>query len=392
MIPRPDLSAQIETALARSRVVALIGPRQCGKTTLARTFVPPDSVNYFDLEDPVSLARLEEPMTALRDLRDLVVIDEVQRRPELFPLLRVLVDRDPLPAKFLILGSASPALLRQSSESLAGRLEIVTMSGFSLAEVGWEARTQHWLRGGLPLSFLAASEADSVAWRKNFVQTFLERDLPQFGIQIPAYTLLRFWTMLAHYHGQIWNASELARSLGVSQPTVRRYLDTLEGVFMVRQLQPWHANLKKRQVRSPKIYFRDSGLLHQLLGISHERDLLMHPKLGVSWEGYVVEETLKALRPDGVYFWATHGGAELDLLLLKDGRKLGVECKRADAPRLTRSMRSAVDDLGLERLLVVYPGERPYPLDERVMVVPLGALAGGDGVDLVSLDAFEWVR
>jgi predicted AAA+ superfamily ATPase len=387
MIPRPDLSAQIKTALARSRVVALIGPRQCGKTTLARTFVPPDSVNYFDLEDPVSLARLEEPMTALRDLRDLVVIDEVQRRPDLFPLLRVLVDRDPLPAKFLILGSASPALLRQSSESLAGRLEIVTMSGFSLAEAGWEARTQHWLRGGLPLSFLAASEADSVAWRKNFVQTFLERDLPQFGIQIPAYTLLRFWTMLAHYHGQIWNASELARSLGVSQPTVRRYLDTLEGVFMVRQLQPWHANLKKRQVKSPKIYFRDSGLLHQLLGIGHERDLLMHPRLGASWEGYVVEETLKALRPDGAFFWATHGGAELDLLLLKDGRKLGIECKRVDAPRLTRSMRSAVDDLGLERLLVVYPGERPYPLDERVMVVPLGALAGGDGADLVSLGA-----
>jgi predicted AAA+ superfamily ATPase len=378
MIPRPELSAQIKTALARSRVVALIGPRQCGKTTLARTFVPPDSVNYFDLEDPVSLARLEEPMTALRDLRDLVVIDEVQRRPDLFPLLRVLVDRTPLPAKFLILGSASPALLRQSSESLAGRLEIVTMSGFSLAEVGWEARTQHWLRGGLPLSFLAASEGDSVAWRKNFVQTFLERDLPQFGVQIPAYTLLRFWTMLAHYHGQVWNASELARSLGVSQPTVRRYLDTLQGVFMVRQLQPWHANLKKRQVRSPKIYLRDSGLLHQLLGISHERDLLMHPRLGASWEGYVVEETLKALRPEGVYFWATHGGAELDLLLLKGGRKLGVECKRADAPRLTRSMRIALHDLELDRLLVVYPGERPYPLGEKVTVVPLGALAGGE--------------
>jgi predicted AAA+ superfamily ATPase len=389
MIPRPVLSRQIETALARSRVVALIGPRQCGKTTMARTFVPPDSIDYFDLEDPVSLARLDEPMTALRDLQGLVVVDEVQRRPDLFPVLRVLVDRDPSPAKFLILGSASPALLRQSSESLAGRLEIVSMGGFSLAEVGRDAGIQHWLRGGFPLSFLADSEDDSVAWRKSFVQTFLERDLPQFGVQIPAYTLLRFWTMLAHYHGQIWNASELARSLGVSQPTVRRYLDTLEGVFMVRQLQPWHANLKKRQVKSPKVFFRDTGLLHQLLGIQSERDLLTHPKLGASWEGYVIEEMLKAVRPDEAYFWATHGGAELDLLLLKDGHKLGVECKRVDAPRLTRSMHIALDDLELDHLAVIYPGERPYPLAERVTVVPLGALATLDESLLDSLDLVD---
>ncbi len=378
MIPRPALSQQIATALARSRVVVLIGPRQCGKTTMARTFVPPDSLNYFDLEDPVSLARLDEPMTALRDLRGLVVIDEVQRRPDLFPVLRVLVDRDPSLTQFLILGSASPGLLRQSSESLAGRLEIVTMAGFCLAEVGLDARTEHWLRGGFPLSFLAPSETDSLAWRKNFIQTFLERDLPQLGIRVPAYTMLRFWTMLAHYHGQIWNGAELARSLGVSQPTVRSYLDTLEGVFMVRQLRPWHANLKKRQVKSPKVYFRDTGLLHHLLGVQSERDLLTHPKLGASWEGYVIEEILKAVRPKEAYFWATHGGAELDLLLLKDGRRVGVECKRVDAPRLTRSMRIALSDLQLEHLIVIYPGEQSYPLSERVTAVPLEMLVTGD--------------
>ena len=375
MIPRPTLRHRIQSALQRSRVVVLVGPRQCGKTTLARTFVSPESLNYFDLEDPVSLARLDQPMTALRDLQGLVVIDEVQRRPDLFPVLRVLVDRDPLPAQFLVLGSASPDLLRQSSESLAGRLETVTMGGFHLAEVESERQVQHWLRGGFPLSFLASSDEDSAIWRKHFIQTFLERDLPQLGINIPAYTLLRFWTMLAHYHGQVWNGAELARSLGVSQPTVRRYLDILTGVFMIRQLQPWYANLKKRQIKSPKIYFRDSGLLHQLLGIRTERDLMTHPKAGASWEGYVIEEVLSAVVPDEAYFWGTHGGAELDLLLFKDGRRLGVECKRVDAPRLTRSMHIALDDLALDHLTVVYPGARAYPLAERVTVVPLTTLA-----------------
>ncbi|MBU0511811.1 MAG: ATP-binding protein [Chloroflexi bacterium] len=378
MLPRPVISQQIETALTRSRIVVLIGPRQCGKTTLARTFVSPDSLNYFDLEDPVSLARLAQPMTALRDLHGLVIIDEVQRRPDLFPILRVLVDRDPLPARFLILSSASPDLLRQSSETLAGRLEIIPMNGFSLAEVGVETINQHWLRGGFPLSFLAQSESDSMAWRKNFTQTFLERDLPQLGVQIPANTLLRFWTMLAHYHGQIWNASELARSLGISQPAVQRYVDTLEGVFMVRQIRPWHANLKKRQVKSPKVYLRDTGLLHYLLGIGSERDLWMHPKSGASWEGYVVEETIKAIQPDEIYFWATHGGAELDMLLIKDGKRIGVECKRVDAPSLTRSMRIALDDLALDRLIVIYPGVQHYPLTERVTAIPVKALAGDD--------------
>lgn len=377
MLQRPALLRRIHTALERSRVVALIGPRQCGKTTLAREWVEVDSPHYFDLEDPVSLARLDEPMTALRDLRELVVIDEVQRRPELFPILRVLADRQPLSARFLVLGSASPELLRQSSESLAGRLESVVMGGFSLAEVGVEARTRHWLRGGFPLSFLAGTETNSWAWRKNFVQTFLERDLPQAGITIPAIALLRFWTMLAHYHGQLWNAAEPARSLGVSEPTVRRYLDLLSGMFMIRQLPPWHANLKKRQVKAPKIYFRDTGLLHQLLGIRSEQELLSHPKCGASWEGYVIEETLKALEPDEAWFWATHNGAEIDLILLKDGQRLGVECKRVDAPRLTPSMRMALEDLKLERIAVVYPGTRRYRLAERVEAVPLDAVADG---------------
>jgi len=377
MIQRPQLVQQIENALRRSRVAALLGPRQCGKTTLARRFVAVDSANYFDLEDPVSLARLDQPMTGLQPLRGLVVIDEIQRRPDLFPILRVLCDRDPLPARFLILGSATPDLLRQSSESLAGRLETITMGGFTLDEVGAESQTSHWVRGGFPLSYLADTDEDSVVWRKNFVQTSLERDLPQAGISIPASTLFRFWTMLAHYHAQVWNGAELARSLGVSEPTVRRYLDILSGVFMVRQLQPWYANLGKRQVKSPKIYFRDSGILHYLLGIRTQSDLLLHPKVGASWEGYALEEILSATGPDEAYFWGTHNGAELDLLLLKNGKRIGVEFKRMDAPRLTRSMRIALDDLALEHIFVIYPGSRSYPLSEQVTVVPLSQLTQG---------------
>ena len=385
LLERPTIKQQIDSGLERSRVVTLIGPRQSGKTTLAREYVQPDSLNYFDLEDPVSLARLEQPMTALRDLQGLVVIDEVQLRPELFPILRVLVDRDPLPARFLILGSASPELLRQSSESLAGRIEVIPMSGFSLAEVGIKAQQQHWLRGGYPLSFLANSDDDSVAWRKNFVQTFLQRDLPQIGINIPAQTMLRFWTMLAHYHGQTWNAAELARSLGVNQSTARRYLDTLEGVFMMRQLQPWYENLKKRQVKSPKVYFRDSGLLHYLLGIHSAHALHTHPKLGASWEGYIIEETLRAVAPDEAYFWATHGGAELDLLLFKNRQRIGIECKRVDAPRLTKSVHTALADLKLDHLAIVYPGDRAYPLTERVTALPFTQIIA-DAKSLLNLN------
>ena len=371
MINRKDDIALVRTALRRSRVVALLGPRQCGKTTLARQFVAYDSLNYFDLEEPQSLARLNEPDTALRPLRKLVVIDEIQRRPELFPLLRVLADRTPLPARFLILGSASPDLLRQSSETLAGRIETVPLEGFRLSDLGAAAQGRHWLRGGFPLAYTARSEADSLAWRKQFLQTFLERDLPQMGTSIPAEALRRFWHMVAHYHGQIWNGAELARALAVSEATVRRYLDLMTGVFMIRQLPPWFENLGKRQVKAPKIYVRDTGLLHALLGIANQRDLEHHPKVGASWEGYAVEEVLKALRPDEAYFWATHGGAEIDLVLFRNGRRIGVECKRADAPVLTNSMRTALADLKLDRLHVVYPGEKQYSLAKNVEAIPL---------------------
>jgi predicted AAA+ superfamily ATPase len=364
----------VRAALKRSRVVALVGPRQCGKTTLARQFVPARSLNYFDLEEPASLARLGEPDTALRPLRGLVVIDEIQRRPELFPMLRVLADRRPLPARFLILGSASPDLLRQSSETLAGRLETVALEGFRLADLGATALGRHWLRGGFPLAFTPRTEADSLTWRQQFIQTFLERDMPQLGVTIPAVALRRFWTMVAHYHGQTWNAAELARALAVNQSTVRRYLDLMTGVFMVRQLPPWFENLGKRQVRAPKVYVRDSGLLHALLGIGSSRDLELHPKVGASWEGYAIEEILKALRPDDAYYWATHQGAELDLLMFKRGRRIGVECKRMDAPVLTPSMRIALADLKLDQLLVVYPGAVRYPLARKVEVVPLPQL------------------
>jgi uncharacterized protein len=377
MIDRKDLVRQVRLALRRSRVVALIGPRQCGKTTLAQQLLDSESPNYFDLEDPSSLPRLDEPMTALRDLKGLVVIDEVQRKPDLFTVLRVLADRTPLPARFLILGSASPELLRQSSESLAGRIETVAMGGFSIDEVGIASQARHWVRGGFPLSFLARTEADSLAWRKNFIRTFLERDIPRLGIGIPAIALLRFWTMLAHYHGQTWNAAEPARSLGVSEPTVRRYLDILSGVFMVRQLIPWHANLKKRQVKAPKIYFHDTGLLHQLLGVRSEKELLSHPKCGASWEGYAIEQTIKATEPDEVYYWATHSGAEIDLVLIKNGRMLGVECKRMDAPRMTPSMRTALSELGLEQIAVVYPGRNRYALGDGVTAVPLNTVIEG---------------
>lgn len=375
LLPRPNLAAAVRAALRRGRVVGLVGPRQSGKTTLARTLVPAGSANYFDLEDPADLARLAEPLTALQPLRGTVVIDEIQRKPDLFPILRVLADRRPIPARFLVLGSASPGLLRQSSESLAGRLEIVEVSGFELAELGAGVLDRHWRRGGFPRSYLARTEADSWTWRRQFVQTFLERDVPQLGIGIAAPALLRFWIMAAHYHGQIWNHAEPARSLGVSEMTVRRYLDALTGVFMIRQLQPWHENLGKRQIKSPKIYVRDSGLLHQLLGIRTAADLLRHPKLGASWEGYVLEQVLSGLSPDGAYFWGTHGGAELDLLLFRKGRRYGVEIKRADAPRITPSMRSAFDDLKLHRLAVIYPGPRRYTVAPGVTAVPVHTIA-----------------
>ena len=375
MIRRGTEMRLVRAALKRSRVVALIGPRQSGKTTLARHFLAAEALGYFDLEDPFSLARLDQPMTTLQDLKGLVVIDEIQRRPELFPVLRVLSDRTPLSARFLILGSASPELLRQSSESLAGRISIIQMSGFSLAEIGAESQNLLWRRGGYPLSFTAPTEETSLEWRKDFVRTFLERDIPQFGFNIPSTSLFRFWSLVAHYHGQVWNIAEAARTLNVGETTARRYIDLLQDLFMVRLLQPWHANLGKRQVKTPKVYIRDTGLLHYLLGIRTEQELLLHPRSGASWEGYVIEEVIKATLPDEAYFWGTHSGAELDLLLIKNGKRIGIECKRMDAPRLTPSMRSAFTDLGLSKLLVIYPGPHSYTLAENIQTVPLKLLA-----------------
>jgi predicted AAA+ superfamily ATPase len=318
-------------------------------------------------------------MTALAPLRGLVVIDEIQRRPDLFPVLRVLADRRPLPARFLILGSATPELLRQSSETLAGRLEVVTLTGFTVDEVGAGALRRLWRRGRFPSAYLARSEQASYVWRQQRIQTFLERDLPQLGIAVPSATMLRFWTMLAHYHGGVWNSAEAARSLGTSEPTARRYLDVLSGLFLVRRLQPWHANLGKRQVKAPKVYVRDSGLLHALLGLAQERDILSHPKAGASWEGFAIEEAIERVRPDAAYFWATHTGAELDLLLLKRSRRYGVEVKFQDAPNVTRSMRVALEDLRLDHLSVLYPGDQRYSLDRGITVVPLTDLATDPG-------------
>jgi len=355
--------------------VVLSGPRQCGKTTLARELLSPDSVNYFDLEDPASIARLEEPMTALGPLEGLVVIDEVQRRPELFPVLRVLVDRNPSPARFLILGSASGDLERQSSESLAGRVERIGIGGFTLSEVGAAHRDALWLRGGFPRSFLAATDADSGSWRDQFIQTLLERDMPQWGVSVPATALRRLWTVVAHYHGQTWNASDAARVLDVSQPTIRRYLDLLTDAHMIRQLQPYYANLSKRQVKSPKVYVRDSGILHRLLGINTPKDLLEHPKVGASWEGYAIEQIISVEQHEDAWFWATHQGAEMDLVLQRGGSLLGAEIKRTDAPRVTPSIRIALEDLGLERVVILYSGTKRFPLAERVEAVPLQDLA-----------------
>ncbi len=377
MIRRSSILASLHNALARSRVVVLVGPRQSGKTTLARELLEEDSVNYFDLEDPASLARLDEPMTALRPLKGMVVIDEIQRRPDLFPVLRVLADRRNTPARFLILGSASGNLMRQTSESLAGRMERILIGGFSLAELGSEAEQQLWLRGGLPLSFLAESDVNSITWRKNFIQTLLERDFPQWGVRVAATALQRFWTMVAHYHGQIWNSAEPARALGVSESTTRRYLDLLTDAFMINQLQPYHANLKKRQVKSPKIYVRDSGLLHQLLGIDSMKSLFSHPKVGASWEGFVIEQLLKTEPHDELFYWATHQGAEIDLILRRGDALYGVECKRTDAPRMTPSIRIALDDLNLKHLYVIYPGIQQYSLASQVDVVPLQTISKG---------------
>ncbi len=377
MIERSGYIDFIKKALERSRAVALLGPRQSGKTTLARELVDIHSPNYFDLEDQSSLIALADPRGVLEPLKGLVVIDEIQQRPDLFPILRVLLDRKPLPAKFLILGSASPDLLRQSSESLAGRLELIEMGGFDLLEVGQKKASQLWLRGGFPLSFLAKNDVDSFTWRKSFIKTFLERDLREQGIELPSVTLHRFWAMLANSHGQIWNAAPIASSLGVSEPTVRKYLDILTGVFMARQLHPWHVNIKKRQVKAPKVYIRDTGILNSFLELKTEAEILRHQTCGASWEGFVIEQLIRILEIDHPYFWATHQGAEIDLVFNKGGRMYGVEIKRADAPTMTPSMRIALEDLKLERIAVIYPGEKRYALHKKIDVVPFETIISG---------------
>lgn len=377
MIKRNGYIEYLKKAIGRSRAVALLGPRQSGKTTLARELVDIHSPNYFDLEDQSSVIALADPKSVLEPLKGIVVIDEVQERPELFPILRVLLDRQPLPAQFFILGSASQNLLRQSSESLAGRLELIEMGGFDITEVGKKKESQLWFRGGFPLSFLAKNDADSLKWRSSFIKTFLERDLREQGIDVPAITLHRFWAMLANSHGQIWNAAPIAASLGISEPTVRKYLDIFTGLFMVRQLHPWHVNIKKRQVKSPKIYLRDTGILHSLLELKTEPEVLRHPLCGFSWEGFVMEQLIRILEIDYPYFWATHQGAEIDLVFNHGGYMYGVEIKRADAPTMTPSMTNALEDLKLERIAVIYPGKRRYSVHKKVDVVPFDEIQGG---------------
>ena len=372
-IDRTLARARIHEAFSVHPVVALTGPRQCGKTTLARAIAAadPERSTIFDLESAVERRRLQAPEQTLGGLSGLVVIDEIQREPALFETLRVLVDRADNPTRFLVLGSASPALVRGISESLAGRVGLVDLSGFDLTEIGPESWRTLWLRGGFPRAYLARHDRASAVWRRSFVQTFLERDIPQLGITVPAETIRRFWTMLAHYHGQVWNAAEFARALGSSEGTARRYLDILTGSFMVRALPPWFANVRKRQVKSPRIYVRDTGLLHTLLTLETGDALAGHPKVGASFEGFAVEQIAGACETGDVYFWATHGGAELDLLVMRGGKRYGFECKLADAPGTTRSMRVAVHDLELEHLWVVYPGHEAYPLDDRISVLPV---------------------
>jgi predicted AAA+ superfamily ATPase len=376
-IARAALRSTIEAALRDSPVVGLLGPRQSGKTTLAREVLDGRRGHVFDLEDPRDEQRLAEPMTSLESLTGLVVIDEVQRRPELFPILRVLADRRPVRARFLVLGSASPELLRQSSETLAGRIRFIEMTGFSLDEVGRKHWRKRLLRGGSPPSFLARSDVASASWREEFIRTFVERDLAAMGIELRSRAnLRRLWAMLAHRHAQLWNGAELAGALGETYPTVRRHLDILTGALVVHQLPPWLPNMAKRLVKSPKVYIRDSGLLHALLDVRSFRDLERHPKLGASWEGFVVEEILRAVGDRSVFFWATHGGAELDVLVTSGRHKIGFEIKWGDAPTMTRSMHQALTDLALAKLYVVYPGPKRYPLDARVEVVPIEQFDG----------------
>ncbi len=378
MIPRDRHCRTVLGLLREFPVVAILGARQVGKTTLALDILKRQDApgERFDLEDPADLARLSDPRLALADLRGLVIIDEVQRRPDLFPVLRVLADRRPRRARFLVLGSASPELLRQSSETLAGRIAFHTLDGFHLDEVGADEVDRLWLRGGLPPSFLARTHGASYTWRRNLIRTFLERDLPQLGVRVSASTLSRFWSMLAHYHGQIWNASEFARSFGVTDKTVRHYLDVLDAALVIRLLSPWHVNVRKRQVKSPKVYLRDPGILHGLLGIRDRRDLERHPKVGASWEGFVLRQVTEWLgaAPEECFFWATHAGPELDFLWVRGRRRWGFEFKRTSSPALTRSLMSAVEALQLQKAFIVHAGNETFRLHQRVTAISASRL------------------
>ncbi len=378
MIDRNRELNNLSILLKRHPIVGIIGARQVGKTTLAQAYARQSraSVSSFDLENPEDLARISDPMLALKDTKGLIILDEIQRFPELFPVLRVLADRPGTPARFLVLGSASPALLRQSSETLAGRIVYHELAGFSIDETGVDHLDRLWLRGGFPRAYLARSHAASMEWRRAFIQTFLERDIPQMGITIRSTTLRRFWNMLAHYHGQIWNASEFARSFGVADTTVRNYLDILTSALVVRQLPPWHENIAKRQVKSPKVYLRDSGILHALLNLGTRVDLDGHPKVGASWEGFVIGEIMRqtGARAEECFFWATHGGAELDLLIVRGRRRLGFEIKRTSAPAITPSMRTARSDLKLKRLDVIHAGDHTFPLDQNTRAISISHL------------------
>jgi hypothetical protein len=377
LIRRPRYRAAIEAALATNPICALLGPRQCGKTTLARQVAGRRRpAHIFDLESASGRARLADPELSLAPLTGLVVIDEIQRRPDLFEALRPLADRPGAPARFLVLGSTSPELVRGVSESLAGRVAFVDMGGFDLSEVGPAPWRRLWLRGGFPRSYLAARDGLSLTWRQDFIRTFLERDVPQLGLRIPSEALRRFWMMVAHFHAQIWNGAELARSLGVSEHTVRGYLDVLSGTYLLRQLPPWFANIGKRQYKAPKVYVRDSGLLHALLSIQSAADLEAHPKLGASWEGFALEQVLGAVGSREIFYWGTHAGAELDLLFFRQGRRYGVEFKYGAAPRMTKSLHIALSDLDLERAWIVYPGTERYPVHEKVEALPLAEMPG----------------
>ena len=367
MMNRNEYLKEIEIAFSVNPVCAILGPRQCGKSTLANMYAVTQTESHiFDLEDPTDLARLENPKLALIDLEGLIIIDEIQRRPDLFPVLRVLVDK--FKKRFLILGSVSRDLINQSSETLAGRISYLELTPFSLLEA--RDIKKLWLRGGFPLSYLAKDITTSILWRKGYITTFLERDIPNLGLNIPAETIRRFWMMLAHYHGNIFNASELGRSLGYSDTTIKRYLDILVGTFMIRRLNPWFENIGKRQVKSPKIYFKDSGILHSLLGITDNESLITNPKLGASWEGLALEEIIRYHKVDALdcYFWATHNNAELDLLIIQNGKKSGFEFKYTDAPKITASMRIAINDLKLDNLTIIIPGKHNFKLSNEINV------------------------